>query len=315
MAFLFVSNNLSMIGLNNLKIDSLSPSPSNMEVIQSAYQSLHKNDKLIAIYVSNHKQCLKEFEQRQLEKNMELVKQFNADVEIIYSDDTVNQIIQYANLYKVKKIVVGKTINKKRWSLKHSLSEQILEQAHNFEVLVVPTKAKTKIPKINLQEKMNTHDSFISIFILIVCTLVGYFFFIMNFHDSNIIMVYILGVLLIALLTSSKVYSILSTIISVLLFNFCFTFPTMSLSVYDSSYVMTFLIMIIVAFITSTLTSRIKQNASTSSNMAYISKILLETNQTLQQYSSEQDIVNAGCKVLSELLKKILYIIQLKTMI
>ena len=134
------------------------------------------------------------------------------------------------------------------------------------------------------------------------------------FVSNNLSMIG-LNNLKIDILTSSKVYSILSTIISVLLLNFCFTFPTMSLSVYDSSYVMTFLIMIIVAFITSTLTSRIKQNASTSSNMAYISKILLETNQTLQQYSSEQDIVNAGCKVLSELLKKILYIIQLKTMI
>ena len=290
--------------MNNTVLVCLSPSPSNIEVIQSAYQSLHKKDKFIAIYVSNHKQSLKEFEQRQLDKNMEFAKQLNADVEIIYADDTVNQIIQYANIYKVKKIVVGKSINKKRWYLKHSLSEQILEQDHNFEVLVVPTKAKIKIPKIDFQEKMSSHDSFISIFILMVCTLVGYFFFMMNFHDSNIIMVYILGVLLIALLTSSRVYSVLSTIASVLLFNFCFTFPTMSLSVYDSSYVMTFLIMIIVAFITSTLTSRIKQNASTSSNMAYISKILLETNQTLQQYSSEQDIVNAGCKILSELLKR-----------
>ena len=80
--------------MNNTVLVCLSPSPSNIEVIQSAYQSLHKKDKFIAIYVSNHKQSLKEFEQRQLEKNMELVKQFNADVEIIYSDDTVNQIIQ-----------------------------------------------------------------------------------------------------------------------------------------------------------------------------------------------------------------------------
>ena len=134
--------------------------------------------------------------------------------------------------------------------------------------------------------------------------MIGYFFFVMRFHDSNIIMIYILGILLIALLTSSRVYSILSTIVSVLLFNFCFTFPTMSLSVYDSSYVMTFFIMIVVAFMTSTLTSRIKQNAYISSNMAVVSKILLETNQTLQKYSSEHEIVNSGCKILSDLLKR-----------
>lgn len=290
--------------MNNTILVCLSPSPSNTQVIYSAHQLLHQNDKLAAIYVLNQKQSLKENEKQQLDKNMELAKKLNADVEIIYADDIANQIIRYANLYKIKKIVVGKSIYKKRWLFRHSLSEQILEQANNVEVLVVPTKVKKIIPKIDFQKKINFHDNFISVLMLLLCTVVGYFFFAMGFHDSNIIMVYILGVLLIALLTSSRLYSVLSTIASVLLFNFCFTFPTMSLSVYDSSYLMTFFIMIIVAFITSTLTCQIKKNAYTSSNMAYISKILLETNQTLQQYSSEQDVVNCSCRILSELLRK-----------
>lgn len=282
----------------------LSPAPSNVQVIQRAHQSLHENDKMVAIYVSNQKKALTETEQRQLNKNIELARSLNVDVEIIYADDIANQIIRYANIYKIKKIIIGKSIYKKKWFFKHSLSEQILEQASNLEVLVIPVKSPTRISKINSHEKINSRDNHISILILLVCTIIGYFFFVMSFHDSNIIMIYILGILLIALLTSSKVYSVLSTVASVLLFNFCFTFPTMSLSVYDSSYVMTFFIMIIVALITSTLTSRIKQNAYTSSNMAYISKIMLETNQTLQQYSSEQEVVNCGCKILSELLKR-----------
>lgn len=290
--------------MNDTILVCLSSSPSNIQVIQSAYQSLHENDKMVAIYVSNQKQGLKENEQHQLDKNIELARNLNADVEIIYDDDIANQIVRYANLYKIKKIIIGKSMYKKRWPFKHSLSEQILEQANNLEVLIIPTKGKTRIPRINFQEKINSRDIFISILILLFCTIIGYFFFVMRFHDSNIIMIYILGILLIALLTSSKVYSVLSTVASVLLFNFCFTFPTMSLSVYDSSYVMTFFIMIIVALMTSTLTTRIKQNAYTSSNMAYISKIMLETNQTLQQYSSEQDVVNCGCKILSELLKR-----------
>lgn len=290
--------------MNETILVCLSPSPSNIQVIQKAYRSLHEHDKMIAVYVSNHKQGLNETEQRQLDKNIEAASNLNADIEIIYADDVANQIIRYANLYKIKRIIIGKSIYKKRGPFKHSLSEQILEQAIDLEVLVIPTKIKARIPRINYQEKINFRDSFVSVMILLLCTIIGYFFFAMNFHDSNTIMIYILGILLIALLTSSRVYSILSTVLSVLLFNFCFTFPTMSLSVYDSSYLMTFFIMIIVAFITSTLTGRIKKNAYTSSNMAYISKIMLETNQKLQQYSSEEDVVNCGCNLLSELLKR-----------
>ncbi len=282
----------------------LSPSPSNIQVIQSAHRLLQNNEKFVAIYVSNTKQELKEEERRQLDKNIEFASRLNAEIEIIYADDVVNQIIQYANLYKIQKIIVGKSIYEKRWPFHRSLSEQILEQANNVEVLVIPVKVKSKIPKIILYEKVHYRDIIISILILLLCTIMGYFFFAMRFHDSNIIMIYILGILLIALLTSNRVYSVLSTLASVLLFNFCFTFPTMSLSVYDSSYVMTFFIMIVVAFMTSTLTSRIKHNAYTSANMAYLSKILLETNQAFQQYSSEQEVINCGCKRLSELLKR-----------
>lgn len=290
--------------MKDMVLVCLSSSSSNAQVIQSAYQSLHKGDKLIAIYVSNQKNKLEEFERVQLDKNIELANRLNADIEIVYADDVANQIIRYANLYKIKKIVIGKSVYKKRWPFKYPLSEQILGQARDIEVLVVPTKIKTKIPRAYCREKINYRDIFISILILMICTVMGYFFFAMRFHDSNIIMIYILGILLIALLTSSRVYSLLSAVISVLLFNFCFTFPTMSLSVYDSSYVMTFFIMVIVAFMTSTLTSQIKQNAYTSSNMAYISKIMLETNQTLQRYSSEKDVVNRGCKILFELLRR-----------
>lgn len=290
--------------MNDTILVCLSPSPLNVHVIQSAYQLLHQNDKLVAIYVSNQKQKLKANEQRQLDKNIELASSLNADIEIIYAEDIANQIIRYAKFYKIRRIVVGKSIDEKKWQFSRTLSQQILEQADDIEILVIPTKVKTKIPKIITQETINPRDFFTSIIILMLCTMIGYFFFVMRFHDSNIIMIYILGILLIALLTSSRVYSILSTIVSVLLFNFCFTFPTMSLSVYDSSYVMTFFIMIVVAFMTSTLTSRIKQNAYISSNMAVVSKILLETNQTLQKYSSEHEIVNSGCKILSELLKR-----------
>ena len=45
------SNRRGIRDMNNTVLVCLSPSPSNIEVIQSAYQSLHKKDKFIAIYI------------------------------------------------------------------------------------------------------------------------------------------------------------------------------------------------------------------------------------------------------------------------
>ena len=103
--------------MNETILVCLSPSPSNMQVIQKAYRSLHENDKMIAVYVSNHKQGLNETEQRQLDKNIEAASNLNADIEIIYADDVANQIIRYANLYKIKRIIIGKSVYKKRGPL------------------------------------------------------------------------------------------------------------------------------------------------------------------------------------------------------
>ena len=140
--------------------------------------------------------------------------------------------------------------------------------------------------------------------ILFICTVIGSIFFEMGFHDSNIIMIYLLGVLSIALITSNIICSVVSSIVSVILFNFCFTMPVLSLSFYDSAYLMTFVIMIIVAFLISTLTNKIQLTAASYANMANVSRILLETNQLLQKKQSVEDIFNCGCKQLSNLFNR-----------
>ncbi len=128
----------------------------------------------------------------------------------------------------------------------------------------------------------------------------------MGFHDSNIIMIYLIGVLLIALITSNIICSVVSSIASVILFNFYFTLPILSLSFYDSSCLMTFVIMIIVAFLISTLMNKIQLTAASYANMANVSRILLETKPAFakKKRQSVEDIFNCGCKQLSNLFNR-----------
>lgn len=109
---------------------------------------------------------------------------------------------------------------------------------------------------------------------------------------------------MIALITSNIICSVVSSIASVILFNFYFTLPILSLSFYDSAYLMTFVIMIIVAFLISTLMNKIQLTAVSYANMANVSHILLETNQLLQKKQSVEDIFNCGCKQLSNLFNR-----------
>ena len=104
--------------------------------------------------------------------------------------------------------------------------------------------------------------------ILIAATLVGLLFSGLKIPEANIIAVYILGVLIISIITSSWMYSFLASVISVLAFNFLFTIPRFTLRAYDPSYPVTFGIMFLVALITGSLASRMKAYARESAQAA-----------------------------------------------
>ena len=104
--------------------------------------------------------------------------------------------------------------------------------------------------------------------ILIAATLVGLLFSGLKIPEANIIAVYILGVLIISIITSSWMYSFLASVISVLAFNFLFTIPRFPLRAYDPSYPVTFGIMFLVALITGSLASRMKEYARESAQAA-----------------------------------------------
>lgn len=89
-------------------------------------------------------------------------------------------------------------------------------------------------------------------------TILGKFFTKAGFQEANIVVIYILNVLLVARFTHGYYFGIASSIISLLSFNYFFSAPYYTLSVYDSSYLVTFVIMLITALITSALTTKEK---------------------------------------------------------
>ncbi len=117
-------------------------------------------------------------------------------------------------------------------------------------------------------------------------------------------MVYILGVLFTAVVTSRRIYSLVSSVFSVLVFNFFFTHPHFSLEAYDPGYPITFVVMFLVALLSGSLTTRIKKQAKQEARRAYRTKILLETNQKLQQAENGKTIIQETANQLLRLLGK-----------
>lgn len=69
-------------------------------------------------------------------------------------------------------------------------------------------------------DAMPLRDVLKSIVVLLVATLIGCGFDAFGFTESNIIAVYILGVLVAAVITTNRPCGILTSVVSVLVFNF-----------------------------------------------------------------------------------------------
>ena len=94
----------------------------------------------------------------------------------------------------------------------------------------------------------------------VVCgaTLLGVLFVKSGFPETNIVVIYIFAVLLVARFTKGYFYGILSSVVCLLCFNYFFTAPYHTLAVNDPSYMITFCVMLITALITSALTTKEK---------------------------------------------------------
>ncbi|MDD7464466.1 MAG: ATP-binding protein [Anaerococcus sp.] len=283
----------------------ISPAKTNKLVIEEAQEMAEKEGaRLIALYVSPEKSLRSASKKENLQKNLDYAEKLGTMVEIIYANDIASQIVNYARINKVKRIVLGRNRNQsKLLSFSKSISDQVLEMSDNIDVHMIPVNGSIIIGK--LDEKNNyLIDSLIALVILFVATIIGRLFFRYSMGIENIIMVYILGIFFISLITYNEIVCMGASVLTVLAFNFFFTQPTMSLTYYDPSYLITFIVLLIVSLISSRLTSRLRKNEQDSAKEASVTKLLLDTNQLLQTKITQEEIIDTGCRQVSDLLRK-----------
>lgn len=140
--------------------------------------------------------------------------------------------------------------------------------------------------------------------VITAATAIGCIFESFGINVANIITMYILGVLVISVLTSNRWFSLITSLASVVVFNFFFTEPRYTLNAYDPSYPITFLVMFFAAFITSSLAVKIKQNAKQSALTAYRTRVLFDTDKLLQKAENKSDAAAAAANQLVKLLNR-----------
>ena len=135
--------------------------------------------------------------------------------------------------------------------------------------------------------------------ILVLCTGISMLFRYFGAHESNFVMVYLLGILLYSFLTGSYMYSLAASLLGVLSYNFFFTEPYFTLQAYSPDYPMTFLIMFFVGCFTSMLTIRVRRETLLAEERAARIKALYQTGRNLLGVKSSANLAEISARELA----------------
>ncbi|MBM6926101.1 DUF4118 domain-containing protein [Pseudoflavonifractor phocaeensis] len=290
----------------------LSSAPSNEKIIRTAARMASAfRCGFTALFVETKEfQWMSPTDKERLQANIHLAQQLGASIETVYGDDVAYQIAEFSRLSGVTKIVLGRSgIPHRMLIRKPSLTERLIELIPELDIHIIPDNGSNgrlaaKHREIMRLPTLSILDLLKSALLLILATLIGFLFYHFGFTEANIITLYILGVMLVSISTKSSVCSFIASFVSVLTFNFFFTEPRFSLHAYDSGYPVTFLVMFLASLLTGSLASKLKSHAKRSAQVAWRTKLLLETNQNLQKARTQEEIISVTAKQLLKIFQR-----------
>ncbi len=289
----------------------LSSSPSNAKIIRTAAKMASAfHSRFTALFVETpYAPAPSPEDRRRLQQHQRLAEELGAAIEMVTGENVAVQIAEFARLSGVTKIVLGRSAAARRHPLeKPPLTEQLLSFVPELDIHIIPDhsaengyRPRRKTPSRARSIFVNTSKSLL---ILLGTTVLSQMFYHLGFTEANIIMLYILGVLLTSVATSQRVYSLVSSVASVCIFNFLFTVPRFSFSAYETGYPVTFAVMFMTAYITGTFAIRYKEQAGQSAKIAYRTGILFETDQLLSKAQDKNEILHAAAGQITKLLQR-----------
>ena len=290
----------------------LSSAPSNSKIVETASKMAKAfGANFTALYIkTSQSEILSEENATRLQNNIKFAERMGATVVTVYGEDVALQMAEYAKTSGVTKIVIGRNATKRAGLIrKPTLADKLISLVTSIDIHIIPdADSDLREQKANLFRKTNAlsiiKDLAISFGVIIVASLIGLFFAYLGFSEANIITLYILGVLITSIITSSKTAWGFTSVASVLIFNFLFTKPRFSLMAYGDGYPITFAIMFVASLITGSLASKMHNQTKQSSQAAYRTKILFDANRLLQRASNDEEVLRITAEQLKKLLNR-----------
>jgi two-component system sensor histidine kinase KdpD len=198
-------------------------------------------------------------------QTLRLAEQLGATTVTTTGSRMSDEILALARGRNVTKIVVGKP-TRGLWKriLIGSIVDALVEGSGEIDVYVISAEREEGAPDSARRRELPTNWQAYGGATLIVAAATVVAFLMMSYVAlANLIMVYLLGVLVVAT-RFGRGPALLASVLSVAAFNFFFVPPRLTFAVSDTQYLITFAVMLVVALVISDLATRIRAQAESA---------------------------------------------------
>lgn len=248
----------------------------------------------LALYVESREHLRFTDEDRnRIESNLRLAEKLGGETTVIEGGGRLEEdILSFARDRNITKIVVGKP-SRARWRevLLGSTVDDLIRHSGDMDVFVI-TGEPGREPALPLLRRPITsplRNYLLSALVVGLATGTAGFIF-RRTEQADIIMVYLLGILIVAT-RFGRGPSLLASVLSVAVFDFLFVPPYLTFAVTDFRHVGTFAVMLLVGVVIGNLTERIRAQARLARSREQRTQALYRLGQELARSGGSAALV------------------------
>lgn len=258
--------------------------------------------KWIAVYVQTARHLsLPEADRARVSQTLRMAEQLGAETVTLAGEDVAQEILDYARSRNVTKIIVGKPV-RSRWKewVFGSVVADLIRNSGEIDIYVITGDAGEGRPLVRHALRRTSHwvQYGLGVLVVLVCTVANWFLF-PYFSVANLIMLYLMGVVVVAT-RYGRGPSVLASVLSVAAFDFFFIPPYFTFAVSDTQYLITFAVMLVVALVISGLAVRIRRQAELAREREKRTAVLYAMSRDLAQHRGAETLANIAAQHLRD---------------
>lgn len=243
-------------------------------------------------------------------RNLELAEQLGAETHMLIGRDVADVVLNYARSRNITKIIAGKTAQPwwKRIFFR-TVVEELLERSGDIDVYVITgegAEGTRQQASARQPAPLRTRHYLATAGIVAICGVLGWLSHFWHLAkgaevggEANIAMVFLAGVALVAT-RFGRGPAIAASIISVLVFDFCFVPPYGTFAISDTEYLITFAVMLGIGLLISTLAARQRSQLKASQEQEQRTAKLFRMTRQLSELAGTDFLLQTAGKQLKE---------------